>query len=385
MIGEPSRIEIEIARDDAGLAARVPEWDALTEQAVEPNVFFESGAVRAALRHLAVPGPLCGVFVYRETGPGRRLIAFAPFLRSVKGPRGVIPYYRLFTHLHCYLSTPLIHREHVDEALDALVAWMDGGPDGVHLFGLYKMTGDGVIARRLAERMAARRLPHFGEASHDRAFLCLDADPTGYAAQAIPAKKRKDLARQRRRLSEMGKLDVTEAEGEADASAWVERFLILEARGWKGRTGTAFNRTPAGRRFFIEFIDYFRRRGRAMLLALRLDDRDVAMKCNLLAPDGIGAFAFKIAHDEGFAPYSPGVLLELDNLERLHAGGRRIAWMDSCADPDHPMIDHLWRERRRIVFLLCGGRGLLGRALLATFRWRNRRARGKGLTWPAGA
>ncbi len=385
MTGETPRIQIEIARDDAGLAARVPEWDALAEQAVEPNIFFESGAVRAALRHLGVPGPLCGVFVYRETGGGRRLIAFAPFVRSVKGPRGVIPYYRLFTHLHCYLSTPLIHREHVHEALDGLLDWMEGGPDGVHLFGFYKVTGDGVIARRLAERLAARRMPHFGEASHERAFLCLAADATAYAAQAIPAKKRKELARQRRRLAELGKLEVTEAEGEADANEWVERFLILEASGWKGRSGVALNRTPAGRQFFIEFIDYFRRRGRAMLLALCLDDRDVAMKCNVLAPDRFGAFAFKIAHDEGYAPYSPGVLLELDNLERLKAVGRHIAWMDSCADPNHPMIDHLWRERRRILFLLCGRRGLLGRALLATFRWRNRRLRRKGLTWPSGA
>jgi len=26
-----------------------------------------------------------------------------------------------------------------------------------------------------------------------------------------------------------------------------------------------------------------------------------------------------------------------------------IGWMDSCAAPDHPMIDSLWAERRTIV------------------------------------
>ncbi len=377
MIGETSRARIEIARDDEDLAARIPEWDALAERAIEPNIFFESGAVRAALRYLATPGPFCGVFVYRESDTGRFLIAFAPFARAVKGPRGIIPYYRLFTHLHSYLATPLVHRDHVDEALDALVSWMDGGPDGVNLFGFYGMTGDGAVARGLGARMEACGVPHFSENGYERAFLRLGEEAPAYALQAVSGKKRKELGRQRRRLSEMGRLEVTEAEEWADASAWMERFLILEARGWKGRRGAAFNRTPSGREFFIDFIDHFRRRGRVMLLSLRLDDRDIAMKCNVLTPDRDGAFAFKIAHDEEFSAFSPGVLLELENIGRLHAGARRISWMDSCADPDHPMIDHIWRERRPIVFLLCGRRSLAGRALLATFRWRNRRAREK--------
>jgi hypothetical protein len=47
-----------------------------------------------------------------------------------------------------------------------------------------------------------------------------------------------------------------------------------------------------------------------------------------------------------------------------------IAWSDSCAAADHPMIDHLWRERRAIgrLSIAIGGpvrRALFGRLLRA--------------------
>lgn len=374
MRAERSRTVVELVRDDAGLAPHVAAWDALAERALEPNMFFESGALRAALRHMRLPGAFCGVFAYRVTADGSRtLIAFAPFVRVVKGPRGWLPSYRLLTYVHCNLSTPLIDRDHADEALDALLDWMDRAPDGVRLFGLYTIAGDGPVATVLYARLAARGQPHITEISHDRAFLRVGESAASYLAQAIGAKKRKELGRQRRRLEERGTLTLTEARGGAEAADWMSRFLVLEAKGWKGRRGVAFNRTAEGRQYFAEFMEHFVARGRAMLLSLRLDGQDIAMKCNLVAPDGRGAFAFKIAHEESLARYSPGVLLELDNVQLLHAGARGIAWMDSCAIPDHPMIDHLWSERRRIVYVLCGSRGPLGRALVALFRWRNRR------------
>jgi Acetyltransferase (GNAT) domain len=86
-----------------------------------------------------------------------------------------------------------------------------------------------------------------------------------------------------------------------------------------------------------------------MLLSLTLDGRPVAQKCNLMAPEG--AFAFKIAFDEGFASCSPGLLLEIENIRRLHQSPR-IRWMDSCAVTNHFMINRLWNERRTIETLL---------------------------------
>src|SRR6185503_3504833 len=84
----------------------------------------------------------------------------------------------------------------------------------------------------------------------------------------------------------------------------------------------------------------------------------IAMKCNFLA--GAGSFAFKIAFDETCARYSPGVLLELENIRRLHSR-RELRWMDSCADSGHPMIEGLWRDRRTVETLVVStGKGMGG-------------------------
>jgi len=120
-------------------------------------------------------------------------------------------------------------------------------------------------------------------------------------------------------------------------------------------------------------IDELGRRDRLLLLTLSVGGKPIAMKINIIAADGAGSFALKIAYDADYARYSPGVLLELENIADLHRRADTIAWMDSCADPHHPMIDRLWRERRVLVYVLCAGRGLVGRALMALFTMRHRR------------
>ena len=51
------------------------------------------------------------------------------------------------------------------------------------------------------------------------------------------------------------------------------------------------------------------------------------------------------ASTSDYARFSPGVLIQLENLKILDRGD--VAWMDSCAVQDHPMIDSLWTEPPR--------------------------------------
>ncbi len=81
--------------------------------------------------------------------------------------------------------------------------------------------------------------------------------------------------------------------------------------------------------------------------ALDLDGRPLAMLVNFLCPPG--GFSFKTAFDEHYARFSPGVLLQQANLDLLD--DPKIAWVDSCAAPGHPMIDSVWRERRALVWV----------------------------------
>jgi hypothetical protein len=113
-----------------------------------------------------------------------------------------------------------------------------------------------------------------------------------------------------------------------------------------------------------------------MMLALRLNGEPVAMKFNFLS--GEGSFAFRIAFDEAQSRYSPGIQLEMENIRRVHARPE-IKWMDSCAIPDHPMINRLWVERRTIQTLVVPtgkGPGDLVVSLMPMIRWLNRKAKG---------
>ena len=63
----------------------------------------------------------------------------------------------------------------------------------------------------------------------------------------------------------------------------------------------------------------------------------------------------------GLCPLLAGVLIQLENLRSSTI--RAIAWMDSCAAEDHPMIDSLWPERRAIVRVSVPLKGFRRRAI----------------------
>ena len=85
-------------------------------------------------------------------------------------------------------------------------------------------------------------------------------------------------------------------------------------------------------------------------------------------------FLWKIAYREDVARYSPGVLLVLDITEAQGRSGR-AATVDSCAVPDHPMIDRLWGGRIRlcdVAVALRPGGGPAFRRAVAVERWARR-------------
>jgi hypothetical protein len=185
----------------------------------------------------------------------------------------------------------------------------------------------------------------------------------------MSGKKRKELRRQERRLAETGAVGYDELAADGNLDAWIDEFLALEALGWKGKQGTALGNDAAAVGIFRAYARGAFERRRWMTHALRLDGRAIAMKCNLRA--GAGAVAFKIAYDESYARFSPGVLLETEHVRRLHEPGAP-AWMDSGAAADHPMIGHLWRDRIAIETLVVPtGRplGPLAIAALPLVRW----------------
>ncbi|RPF72663.1 GNAT family N-acetyltransferase [Aurantiacibacter spongiae] len=320
---------------------RIAAWDALAEWAVEPNPFYESWFLLPSLRAFD-PAARIRLLVLEVDG---QIAGLMPVKREARYYGYPMPHLRNWCHANCFLGLPLVARGFERLFWRELLVWCDKATRMRPFLHLAHMPGDGVLASALeAELMGAGRRSAI-VMREERAMLRSRLSPDGYLARSLSPKKRKELRRQRRRLEDAGNLFVdsrTDAEGLA---RWAQDFLALEARGWKGRAGSALACNRDTRSLFGAALRGAGHTGRLHRLSLTLDGRPIAMLATFLA--GRGAFSFKTAFDEDYARFSPGVLLQCEALRLIERGGTN--WVDSCAGADHPMIDHFWRERRLIV------------------------------------
>ena len=330
-------------------AAACQRWDALALSTAEPNPFFESWYLLPALRRFDPAGKVEILRFER----GGELVGLVPVERAWRYGRWPVPHLRVWLHPNAFTGAPLVARGHERAFWAAFLAWADDNCGPALFAHVAQQPLDGKLAAALfgeAQRESRRAALVQRE---ERALLKSALDPAAYLDQAVRAKKRKELRRQHARLSEHGKLRVERHADDKCLATWIDHFLALEMSGWKGREGSALDCDPATAGLFREALHGAAERGRLERLSLILDGRPIAMLANFVTPPG--ACSFKTAFDEKFARFSPGVLLQLENLAMLD--NRQVEWTDSCAAADHPMIDGIWQGRRPIgrVSIAIGG------------------------------
>lgn len=333
-------------------------WRDLAGRACVPNPFNEPDFVEAAVR--GFDRPRVGVLVVADEHGWR---AAMPVLRVRRWRHVPGPLLVSWRHPYCYLATPLVEREDPEAVLAALLARGSAEP-GVLGLMLDWIDGAGPVGAGLAAGVrrapGSLRIEVFARAVLER------RPENDYLARAASIKHVRELERKRRRLEdEIGGLELHDRAGEDGA---VARFLELERSGWKGRAGTAMISAHHGR-LFAEVCESYAAANRLQLLALESDRATVAMTCNLLAGDGI--FCFRMAFDERFARFSPGMHLVLANVDRFHRRSS-ATWMDSCASADNAMLNRLWPDRRALQSVLICPAGLRG--VLSSGLWRAARS-----------
>jgi len=328
-------------------------WDDLAGRAAEPNPFFESWYLLPALRAHDPEGDV-RLFCLHHDGALAGLVPLAPLSHYYGKP---IPHWSAWMHGNCFLGAPLVAEGHETAFWQALLAWADRHAGRCLFLHLPHLPLDGANYRALAALCAEPGRPAGLVHREERAMLASDLTPDAYLEAALTGKKRKELRRQFARLSELGTLTITQTRDLADLEQWIEDFLALEHSGWKGSAGSALASHHTTAQLFREALPGAAARGRLERLTLALDGEPLAMLASFVTPPG--AFSYKTAFDERFARFSPGVLLQRANLAMLD--DPHVAWTDSCAAADHPMIDHVWRERRAIGRLSLGIGGQLRR------------------------
>lgn len=340
--------------------AELDAWADLGERALEPNPFYEPAFLLPAARHIDGDGVSLLVV---EDGP--EWVALAP-VRAPRWRGRRAPVLATWRPMYSFLGTPQVDRMRPADALGALLEAATTRAPG-RLFALDWVGSDGRLVGQA--RLAAADLGYrvLELVSFERAAL--RRRPEENYQEGMRSHRRRDLQRLRRGLERVLGAELETRDRSGDGAA-PDDFMHLEAAGWKGGAGTAMASSEDHARFFREACAGFRDRGSLQIISLEAGARTLAMKCNFRAGEGI--FCFKIAFDEEFAKFSPGVQLEMDNVAMFHASG--AAWMDSCADPGNQMINRLWPDRRRIATLALStrdGRGRLSRrgaGLLRTLR-----------------
>jgi hypothetical protein len=366
----------------AELSPIAAEWRALAGRALEPNAFYEAAFALAAQ---PVFGRDIGAGLVWSRSSEPRLLGFFP-ARIERRRYGVpLPVLVGWTHPYGPFGAPLVDR---DRAEAVIAVWFDhvaNDPQLPSLLLIPLCPFDGPLAHALDAVVARRHGRSVPFARHARALLApaagARADEPGsgrvssarsrassdalcartseelprwplaslasaaradYLDRAIGPKKRGELRRQRRRLGDGGVV-MSSSVGEAAAiTRALDDFFAIEASGWKGRAGTAARSDADVRKFMQAAVIALAGEGKARIDRLFVDARAIAAIVTLKS--GSAVWGWKIAYDESFARFSPGVQVLVDLTERLLEDAT-VARADSCATPDHPMIDHIWRER----------------------------------------
>ncbi|MFN0190716.1 MAG: GNAT family N-acetyltransferase [Aestuariivirga sp.] len=185
--------------------------------------------------------------------------------------------------------------------------------------------------------------------SYSRAALNVSGSFETWFETNFERKRRKEYRRLRTRLGEEGKLEILSlAEGD-DPAAWVTEHLALEAAGWKGAKRTAIAAYPDMAFALADGARGLHAAGKLRFWKIHIDGKPIAMMYAIV--EGSNTWLCKIAYNEAYARFSPGVLLLLDATEALF-NDPSIKFADSCAIPNHPMIDNIWRDRIKVADIL---------------------------------
>ncbi len=365
--GPAGLIRAETLTTLAALEKITPAWQALgARSGVPAGAHFESWLApalqnsrarrQAEILALWRGSRLCGLFA----------------LRSGRGPIR-----RSWTSPLSFLGTPLIDAERPVDVLRSFLGALQGK---AVILSAVPATGPfwDMLSQAVAETQGSIEVLNRWE----RAALAPKASFEEWFNGNFERKRRKEFRRLRTRLGEEGRLESEAWAVGIPLDPWIDDLIALEAKGWKGRRGTALAANAAMATAFREALHRLAAEDSLRLWRVTFDGRPIAMMSGLVK--GSQGWLGKIAYDEAFAKYSPGVMLVLDVTERL-IDQERLALVDSCAIPGHPMIDNIWRDRLALCDVMIRAPGLSATAfnlLLAAERSRRRlRAAAKALIY----
>ena len=328
------------------------EISVLAAKSIESNIFFESEFLQSGIQRIEDKGVMLAC-LWEGNSRAQVLRFFTPVVATKSGlPSSRIV--RSFTHHFAPLGTPLIHRDNTPEIAENLLRLLGDPELGIpSTIAFDQQRLNGPTVQVLMQAANALGLHHNTVLSYQRANLqALDTssiDPQTFIRQSLGKKRLKEYARLLRRLGETGEITFDIARTEDSVLDAIEGFLTLEACGWKGRSGTALYSLKQIAAFSRQAVSALSKANHCEIHSMKSGNKIIA---SLICFKTKGEyFTWKIAFDEDYNSYSPGVQIMLKASEHW-LGKKDFVSADSLASANHSMIDHLWRERLEIGTLL---------------------------------
>ena len=317
-------------------------WRDLCGRTVEDNVYYAPRYAKALLDSVARNEKVGFAVVWKEA----ELVALLPFTRPRLAIPGVRAGGRAWQTKYTFSCMPLLDRSQAPEAAGALLDVLASVSRAEWV--LPAMNTQGEACRALAGALERRGLPWAFLGRFERAALEAGGTFDEHMKRHVSANRRKGLARTRRRLEELGRVEHRSHSSGEGLDRAVAAFLAIEAAGWKGKRGTALACRADTRRFAMEAFGGGAGDSICRADVLTLDDAPIAVSLVVLAGDT--GFAVKGCYDETYRAYSPGLLLEAE-LVRSFLSEEWARRLDSCTSGAH-VLDGLWPGRIEVTDLV---------------------------------
>jgi len=320
------------------LAAR---WAVLAKRSLVANIFYEPEYAIPA--RLPFGNGVRILAVHADGSPNAPLLGVWPF-RIARMRWGLpLPVMLGWRHPFAASGVPLLDRDRAAEALSALLCAPSSLPGLPRRALMPQLPDEGPFADVLAALQETFGLREARTESHDRAYFTpgLGDDTLAHLSSGSRSKLRQEY----RRLEKEGPVTLNGVEAPEELARALETYLDLEARGWKGRAGTAIPESAAETEFIRAVIRNLGTEGRVRIDELKLGERVIAS--SITYRNGGTAWYAKISFDEYFAKNSPGSQLVVKVTEAMNADPS-LGFVDSCAPPLHPLMRRFWPERMNL-------------------------------------
>ena len=340
-------------------------WDALSAAAIWRNLAFEPNFLIPAFQHL-------------NSNQARLLVIEASNPENPTGPKllcGLMPLIQkavyglpietleIWKHDHCFDATPLIRKDCGANVIQAAFSYLQ--KQNIGLLSLDTIAAESDFQTVLSGTISKLGLSKFHRDAFSRAALRPSNTSDEYYQAYVSKSVKKNHRRLTRRLADQGAVTFEQSNHDSDFEQLANDFLEIEKSGWKGEQGTALACDSATKDFYQEMITRSGASGKARFLTLNLDGKPIAMISDLVS--GKKVYSYKTTFDEKFSNYSPGLQVEIKNIDLMHADG--IEFADSCTSPDNATINRIWGQRIEFQSMVVGLQGGLSKIATRLMPW----------------